>query len=206
MLFKARSDGLLRRFGPVYPFSYLATKEFNVRVSHLIATGLMAASVALTACSSGGSSAVPGGSQAPAGASKVSPTWNHVRKYALRFSPGVTCPLTGYKWQYKACYDITYGTPTTYTVCVRGGGMGCTIRWNWSQVLYTPLHHAKSFRIRSSFSPNPGSPTTVTANERFPTKNPKAGSVKYISQVQACNPRDPSMCLSAPVGFIPQNP
>jgi hypothetical protein len=154
------------------------------------------AGMGLAACSGGGS-ALPGGSQAASGNSQ---SRGHADAFRMKFmTAGVSCPST-----WKVCYNISYGTPINYSVCMAGGSGKCTTAgWNWSQVLFTLKNHVKSFRILSSFSTNPGNPVTVTANERFPINASRIG-VKYTSEIIACEPNSPSNCVAQPVGLIPQ--
>jgi hypothetical protein len=174
-----------------------------MRTTLLIAT--IVAALGLAACSSGGGSqAIPGG-----GSQASSPMNSHGGYHVIFLKQGdikpdkgclETCGCPSY-WQ--VCYKIAYGTPLNYQICV-GLYKSCLkgFSFNWSQTLYTLVNHAKSFRILSSFSPNPGNPTTVTANERFLIKASRIG-VKYTSTVTACLVGSPSNCVSANVGLWP---
>jgi hypothetical protein len=173
-----------------------------MRTTLLIAT--IVAALGLAACSSGGGSqAIPGGgSQASAPMNLHGYHIIFLKQGDVKPDKGClqTCGCPSY-WQ--VCYKIAYGTPLNYPICV-GLYKSCLkhFSFTWSQTLYTLVNHVKSFRILSSFYPNPGNPTTVTANERFLIKASRIG-VKYTSQVTACLVSSASNCVTANVGLWP---
>lgn len=166
-----------------------------MRTTLLIAT--IVAGLALAACSSGGSQAVPGGSQAAAPMNQHQPY--HIIFLGHRYHPAQSCGA-----QYYMCYNVAYGLETLYNICVGIGNNCLKQEWSWSQTMYTVLNHHITYRVYASISPNPGNPTTVTLIERFPLYPDRPPSshigVKYDQHIIACHA---SQCVSANVGIVP---
>lgn len=172
-----------------------------MRTTLLVAT--IVAALGLAACSSGGSSqAIPGGG------SQAAPMNGHNGYHIIFLKQGdirpdkgclQTCGCPSF-WQ--VCYKIANGSPLSYPICVGLYKSCLKSTFTWTQTLYTLKNQVKSFRILSSFYPNPGNPTTVTATERFVIKASRIG-VKYTSLITACRVGAWAGCVSANVGLWP---
>ena len=167
-----------------------------MRTTLLVAT--IVAGLGLAACSSSGSQAIPGGSQAAA------PMNQHHQAYHIIFLGHRHQPAQWCTAHYYTCYNVAYGSETQYNICVGIGNSCLKQAWSWSQTMYTQLNHHITFRVYASISPNPGNPTTVTLTERFPLYPNRPPSkfigVKYVQHLTACYS---SQCVSADVGIVP---
>jgi hypothetical protein len=170
-----------------------------VRFSLLCASSALAASLLLSACS-GGSQAVPGGSQA------IAPMGHH-SLHLVAASPGnpsANCPSS----LYITCIDITKASGGAVEICISTSGncsSGLVGDWNWKTVV-TKLSTGKNAKrkIHNKWSPNPGNPSTDTFTEVRAVKPSQNGSVKYVGTLTACEVTNPSSCLSGAIGLIPQ--
>jgi hypothetical protein len=161
-----------------------------VRFTLLLASSALAASLVLSACS-GGSQTIPGGST-------VAPMGHHA---AQLVAPGAqrdaSCPAT-----YFVCVTLYPGT-TTQGICISTSG-NCTTglvgSWNWSETITTVKTGKKYKKIKPSFSPNPGNPTTNS----FKAKKVKNshGKVKWAAALKACEVTNPASCIYGTIGLI----
>jgi hypothetical protein len=174
-----------------------------MRTTLLIAT--IVAGFGLAACSGGASSqAIPAGSQPAAPMAYYTHHKYHIIIIGSKQLAASPCAPS----EYYECFSVAYGKPTQYKVCVGIGNSCVKGTWQWSQAVYTPLHHHKSLRVRGSFDPNPSNPTTATLTERFalyPNRPPTSKiGVRYVEAIEACNPTPSIGCTPpADVGIIP---
>ena len=161
-----------------------------MRFTLLLASGALAASLALSACS-GGSQAIPGGAQS------VAPMGHHAAQLVV---PGAhhdaSCPSS-----YITCLTLYPGN-NTLGICISTSG-NCTTglvgEWNWADTIVT-LKGKKYKKFKESWSPNPGNPSTQTIVVKK-VKNTH-GKVKWVDEINACEVTNPSSCLSGNVGLI----
>lgn len=138
-------------------------------------TVLMAASIGLPACSSGGAfKAMP--SQAD-GSVRVAQSCMH---------------------PYAECITLKYRSPFEQELCENGGGVAFGLDckpsggkpWSWLRHLkgLGRHRHDPSAKITVSFDPNPGNPTDVTISENQRIRS-SHGKVVYELVLTACIPQ-----------------
>jgi hypothetical protein len=162
-----------------------------VRFTLLLASSALAASLALSACS-GGSQAIPGSGQT------VAPMGHHMPQLV---APGAqrnaSCPST-----FFVCVTLYPGT-TQQGICISTSG-NCTTglvgSWNFSGAITTYPKGKKYKKIKVSFSPNPGNPTTIS----FKAKKVKNshGKVKWEMVLTAVEVTNPSSVVTGNIGLI----
>jgi hypothetical protein len=171
-----------------------------VRFTLLMASSALAASLLLSACSSGsGSSAVPGGSQ-------VAAPMSHHGVGEMKLS--AVSPLKGKNpcpsSKYLFCADITASSSGPYiewSACTSGGSCPPTYDLN-AQGVITTTKGKSTKDLSSSWSPSPGNPTYGYITEVKPQKASK--KVKFIDATSACYANYPSICSNTyDVGLIP---
>jgi len=171
-----------------------------VRSTFLYASAALAASLLLSACSSGGSSqAIPGGSGSAAPMGHHAP---HIVAVTAG-NPSSGCPSS----KYILCIDITKASGGSFGLCISTSGncsSGLIGDWTWATTVTNLKGKSAKKKIHNSWDPNPGNPSTNTFTEAKKVKPSKNGSVKYVANVTACEVTDPSSCLSGAVGLIPQ--
>ena len=160
-----------------------------MRFTLLLASSALAASLVLSACStSGGSQAIPGGTQttmARHGGPQIE---------LLGAKRNTSCPS-----EYIACVEISPTSPAEQEWCiVYSGTSDCsdlypgTWTWDWPTYKVKKKGFKGSKKIQASSSPNPGNPTFLTIS----TKKAKStkGKIKYAVELIACN--SAGSCLS----------
>jgi hypothetical protein len=162
-----------------------------VRFTLLLASSLLAASLALSACSTSGSSqAIPGGSS-------VAPMGHQAAHFvAVGAKHDTSCPS-----EYFACFTI-YAGSTTEEICISSSTCtsGLIGDWTWKSKIVKAKNGKKYKKIKASFYPNPGNPVDIT----YVVKKIKNthGKVKWAQNIEACNVSDPSSCMYGAVGLI----
>jgi len=166
-----------------------------MRLSLIFAASLLAAGVALAACSSG-SPTLPGAqSAAPMGHQ----SGMHFQVVGLE--PAASCPS-----EYVTCYSITPGKLFKDEWCVvPEGDSGCSTlspgTWTWTVSKVTKAAKGKKkVPITTSVKPNPGNPTYNYVKALKTVKSTK-GKVGYEFEIGACN--SSSSCVGpGEVGII----
>jgi hypothetical protein len=162
----------------------------NVRFTLLFTASVVAASIGLSACSSGGSQAVPGGSQQTASMAKSGGP--HIA--VVGGQPQASCPS-----QYFECVTISKKSPAQVFVCVTSSG-SCDPNgvWMWSSQVQVAKSGEPYKKITETISPNPGNPTYITISEKKKVKN-SHGHYKYQDAIEGCN--SSSQCISGDIGI-----
>jgi hypothetical protein len=162
-----------------------------VRLTLLMTAGVLAASIGLSACSSGGSQAVPGGAQQSAPMAKSGP---HLVVIGGQQNTG-SCPS-----QFITCATVSKKTPAQIEICVQYTTGTCPYPgvWTWSGQVQVTKTGAPFGKITQSASPNPGNPTYITIKEKKKVKK-SHGKYKYQDVIEACN--SASSCLSGAIGI-----
>ena len=162
-----------------------------MRYTLLLASSVLAASLALGGCStSGGSQALPGGSS-------VTPMGHHqVQLVAVGVQHLASCPS-----QYFTCLTIYKGS-NQIEICISSSGnctSGLVGNWTWSGKIIHVKTGKKDRKFKVSFSPNPGNPTvnTIKVNEIKDSH----GKIKYAEDITACGYPSGS-CISGAIGLI----
>jgi hypothetical protein len=174
-------------------------RSSNVRFTLLCASTALAASLLLSACSSGGGSqSIPGG-----GSQAVAPM-GHSAPHLVAMNRGASgsCPSA-----YLVCIDLSKKTPGTASICISTSGnctSGLVGEWNWVTVVTNLKGKSEKKHIKNSWSPNPGNPSTDTFKEKGKVKKSKNGAVKYVGNVTTCEVTNPSSCLTTAIGIITQ--
>jgi hypothetical protein len=161
-----------------------------VRFTLLLASSALAASLVLSACS--GSSSLPTGSQsvAPMGHRAGTP-----QLLGLGAKHDTSCPSAFYE-----CFEISKSTPATQEWCIiYSGTSDCSDlypgTWTWSgptvKVKKGRPTGKKDKKIKASFSPNPGNPTTLTVS----TSSSKSSKGKITGAVELSVCNSASSCL-----------
>jgi hypothetical protein len=91
--------------------------------------------------------------------------------------------------QYYECVWIADGSPATQEWCViYSGASDCTDlypgTWTWTSTV-TSVKGKPTKKVRATFSPDPGNPTTLTISTS--SKKGSAGQVAYVVSFTACN-------------------
>jgi hypothetical protein len=162
-----------------------------VRFTLFFTASVLAASIGLSACSSGGSQAVPGGSQQTAPMAKSGGP--HIA--VVGGQPDASCPS-----KFITCVTITKSSPAQVSICVQYTTGYCPYPgvWTWSsQVQHTKTGYPFG-KIKSSISPNPGNPTYITISEKRRVRG-SHGKYKYQDFIETCN--SSSQCLSGYIGI-----
>lgn len=172
-----------------------------MRFSLLCASSALAASLILSACSSGSmSQAIPGGSQSTMG--------RHAGTPMLQLKGGAvadaSCPSSYYE-----CVTVSKASPLQQQWCiVYSGTSGCSDLYpgtfTWAAPVSKAHHkkHHKKGKVVTKFSPNPGNPTELTISLKGKVKSTK-GKVGYVAALEACN--SSSSCVGpADIGIIVQ--
>ncbi len=172
-----------------------------MRLTLLCASTALAASLLLSACSSGGSSqAIPGGSQS------LGAPMGHHAPHIVALNPNNMssgCPTS----KYVTCIDITKSGGGSLGLCISTSGncsSGLVGEWTWTTKVVTLSGKSAKRKIHNKWSPNPGNPSTDTFKEVRKIKPSKNGSVKFVGNLVACEVTNPSSCISGAVGIIPQ--
>jgi hypothetical protein len=171
-----------------------------VRFINLCASSAIAASLLLSACSSssGGSQALPSGSQA------VAPMGHSGRPHitivgAKKFTASCDASL------YLTCVTVSKKTPATLEICINESGSGCTSgsfpTLTWYEAIYSAKTNKLYKKIVGSFYPNPGNPSEDTISAKKKVKN-SHGVVKYYQYFEACF--NSTSCDSAEIGIATQ--
>jgi len=163
-----------------------------VRFTLLLASSVLAASLALGGCStSGGSQALPGGSS-------VTPMGQHqVQLVATGGLKNSSCPSS----KYITCLTLYKGS-NQIEICVSSSGnctSGLVGDYTWSSKIVKAKNGKKYKKIKASWSPNPGNPSVNTLKVKK-IKNSN-GKVIYVDEITACGYPSGS-CLSGAVGLI----
>ncbi len=167
-----------------------------MRLTLLCASSALAASLLLSACAGGTSQSIPSGSQTVG-----SPMGHHgpqmVPANGLR--PPASCPSA-----YVTCIDVSKKKGGSVGICISTSGnctSGLVGDWNWSTSVTNLNGKNENKKIKNSWSPNPGNPSTDTFKVKGKLKPSK--NVKYIANISACEVTNPSSCVSGEVGIIP---
>jgi hypothetical protein len=180
-----------------------------VRFSLLCAGAALAASLALSACSSGGNSpsALPSVAAQSLVTSQATGHTATLRLVAVRPAAKNLCPPT----KYSLCVYINSAAgSTTATVCAVSNGGGCS----WSQM--TPVYYGYGYlfslknkpistnKLTEYWDPFPGNPSTqyVTVGNKDLTVSPKGGPT-IVDFIEECLQPSGS-CSVYRVGLIPQ--
>jgi hypothetical protein len=101
-----------------------------------------------------------------------------------------------------ACVTLTPPS-SSIGICISTSGnctSGLVGSWNWSGTVVTYPKGKKYKKIKVSFSPNPGNPTTNTFSAKK-IKNTH-GKAKWAENLKACEVTNPASCLYGLVGII----
>lgn len=166
-----------------------------MRLSTLCASSAIAASLLLSACSTGTSSSIPGGSSVSS-MGHVGPQF-----VVMARKDSASCPTS----KYITCVDVTKASGGSVEICISTSG-NCTSgldgTWTWKSKITNLKGKPASKKIKNKWSPNPGNPSTDTFKEHGKIK--VTGNVEYVANLTACNVSNPSSCLTGAVGLIPQ--
>jgi hypothetical protein len=168
-----------------------------VRFTLLLASSALAASLVLSACSSGsGSSTIPGGG------SSVAPMGHHgISLHAIAMKADKAknpCPSS----KYDACFGLNYGSGpyVEWSACYSTYDCPPTYDIVATADLTTPKDKAVKPKVMTQdWSPSPGNPTYqyITAGSKY-----KNGSkVRYVDATSACLYYYPSDCGAATFGI-----
>lgn len=161
-----------------------------MRFTLLLASSALAASLVLSGCStSGGSQAIPGGTQTSMGRHAA------FEAHVVGMKHDTSCPSSFYE-----CVEVSTSSPSSQEWCiVYSGTSDCSDlypgTWTWTSEnnkVKKGNPGKKTKKIKSSWSPNPGNPSTLTISVAKKAKNTK-GKIKYAVQWEACN--SASSCL-----------
>ncbi len=170
-----------------------------MRFTNLCAASAIAASLVLSACSSssGGSQALPTGSQAAAARMSHSA---HLTVVGARPFTG-SCDTS----VYITCITVKKGSPVTLELCYNADGSGCTSgsfpSLTWYEGIYSVSKDKLYRKIVGSFYPNPGNPSDDTIAAKKKVKN-SHGVVKYFQYIEGC--LYTSDCLTGYIGIATQ--
>ena len=164
-----------------------------MRFTLLLASSVLAASLALAGCStSGGSQAIPG-------SSSVSPMGH--QQYQLVATGGLhntSCPSS----KYFTCLTIYKGS-NQIEICISSSGnctSGLVGNWTWSGKIIHVKTGKKDKKFKVKFSPNPGNPTVNTI--KVNTIKDSHGKIKYAEDITACPYGSSGSCISGAIGLI----
>jgi len=163
-----------------------------VRFTLLLASSVLAASLALGGCStSGGSQALPGGSS-------VTPMGQHQLQIVAAGAQHTTsCPSS----KYFTCLTLYKGS-NQIEICISSSGnctSGLVGNWTWVGKIVKAKNGKKYKKIKVSWSPNPGNPTVNTLKVKK-IKN-SGGKVIYAEDITACGYPSGS-CISGAIGLM----
>ena len=161
-----------------------------MRFTFLLASSVLAASLALAGCStSGGSQSVPG-------TSAVSPLGHHGAQIVVAGAQHLaSCPS-----QYFTCLTIYKGS-NQIEICISSSGncsSGLVGTWTWAGTIIHVKTGKKDRKFKVSWSPNPGNPTVNTI--KVNTIKDSHGKIKYAENITACE--STSYCINAAIGLI----
>jgi len=166
-----------------------------VRFTNLCATSAIAASLVLSACSSGsgGSQALPSNSQA------VAPMAHSAHLMVVGARPSTASCGTAY----LTCVTVKKGTPAALEICYNAsGGSGCTSgsfpSLTWSEAIVSVKTGKVYKKIVGSFYPNPGNPSEDTITAKRKVKN-SHGKVTYFQAIEGC--LSSGSCLTGEIGI-----
>jgi hypothetical protein len=159
-----------------------------MRFPLLLVSTALAASVTLSACASGGPQAIPGGASVAA--------IGHHARHLVVVGGDASCGSAFFQ-----CATLYPGT-TTIEICFYSRGPSCVTRVGnlyWYGTVVTYPGGERYRKIKASFSPNYGNPTTNI----FRVKKIKSthGKVKWAENVTACE-LPYSSCFSLSIGLI----
>jgi hypothetical protein len=169
-----------------------------VRLSLLCASSALAASLLLSACSTSGTSqTIPGGSQS------VGAMGHHGPQFVVVHNGGdaASCPSS----LYLTCVNVSKKKGGSVTICISSSGnctSGLVGDWNWTTSVTNLKGKNEDKKIKNSWDPNPGNPSTDTFTVHGKLKASK--QVKYVANVTACEVTNPSSCLTTAVGLVPK--
>lgn len=155
---------------------------------NLLAIAALAAGIGLSACSTGSSQVVPGGTHAAPMAKPGSP-----RLVVAGAHPDASCPS-----QFITCISISRTSHRKIQICAQYSYCPAPGLWTWgSQVQVVKTGKAVK-AITSANSPNPGNPTVFTIGEK---RHVRASNhvYKYQDFIEACN--SSSNCISGAIGI-----
>jgi hypothetical protein len=162
-----------------------------VRFTLLIASSVLAASLALAGCSTGG------GSQAIPGSSSVAPMGHHGAQLTVAGAQHLaSCPSS----KYFTCLTIYKGS-NQLEICISTSGncsSGLVGTWTWSGQIIHVKTGKKDKKFKIKWSPNPGNPTVNTI--KVNTIKDSKGKIKYAEDITACE--STSYCISGAIGLI----
>jgi hypothetical protein len=128
----------------------------------------------------------------------------HMVVYNIADNAGNPCPSS----KYLLCAGISPSSSgPQFGICISTSGncsSGLIGDWSWSSVLTTTKGKSASKKLSEVWSPNPGNPSDQYVTEKKKIKASKKGKVKFVDTFTACNVSDPSSCLSAAAGLIPE--
>lgn len=163
-----------------------------MRLTLLVTAGVLAASIGLSACSSGANQAVPGASQ-----STTSSMGHHALRFvAIGAKPDASCPS-----QFFLCVTLTGKKATMQGICISSTGSCSTPApgtWTWSGSAAVTKTGKAFPTIKGSYDPNPGNPTTITFKSKKKLKATK-GVNKYEWNLEACD--SSSSCAEGSIGI-----
>jgi len=105
--------------------------------------------------------------------------------------------------KYLECVTVTKATPFTQEWCISTNGSRTTVYpgvWTWALPI-TTTKGKKYKKLASSWSPNPGNPSTLTISEKKKVKSSK-GKVKYEGALSACSPTYGCVYGTLPIGIM----
>ncbi len=145
-----------------------------MRSTLFVGLALLAASLGLAACSSGGSTQPPLGAGAGAGSTQP--------------ARPQSCPS-----QYVECITLSRGAPFTQQWCLSAAGIilgDCTPAGNptWSVSVRKVSTRKKFWGITASFHPNPGNPTELTITQEKKKMASSGGQIVYEAFTEVCQP------------------
>jgi hypothetical protein len=166
-----------------------------VRFTNLCASGAIAASLLLSACSSGSGSsqALPSSSQAVAPMAHSAQPMGHSAHLivvgAKHFTASCDTSI------YITCVTVAKGSPAVLEFCVNFSGSGCSSGYFPSIAWYK--------KIIGSFYPNPGNPSddTITAKKKVRNSH---GKVTYYQYIEGCYGSGSGSCVTGLVGIATQ--
>ena len=163
-----------------------------MRFTLLLASSVLAASLALGGCStSGGSQALPGGSS-------VTPMGHHqLQLVAAGVQRAASCPSS----KYFTCLTLYKGS-NTLEICISSSGnctSGLVGNYTWTGTIVKAKSGKKYKKIKVAWSPNPGNPSVNTLTVKK-IKN-SHGKIVYAEDIQACGYPSGS-CITGAIGLI----
>jgi hypothetical protein len=167
-----------------------------VRFTLLLASSALAASLVLSGCSTGGSQAIPGGTQTAMSHHAGTP-----QLVVVGAKHDTSCPS-----DYFVCAETSKSSPAEVGICISDSSPpSCSSlapgTWSWTaesvKVKKGAPTSKKTKKINGTWSPNPGNPSTLTVTTK--SKKSSKGKVKYAVYITACN--SVSSCAAGYVGI-----